>query len=380
MKKVGISTVYKGYNYGSALQAFATKKILAKLGYTGEIINVSGSLVKGRDVRLKKLFVMALRTMAHPVISKRSVKAYSSSISQQYSDETKQLFEAFFNDYIKADSFSMRTLTKIAKSQEYGAFICGSDQIWNSGAVYVDPQYYLRYAPEHKRIAFASSFGRDFVPEYNKKKIKKYISQIPYLSAREKSGTDIINNLTGKTAPCLLDPTLVLSGQVWEETFGLNDFKPNKEYVLAYFLNEPTEKAGDFIKRLAKENRCEIIALPYDREKADWFDKAESAGPIEFLKFVKNAKFVCTDSFHGTAFSINLKTPFYTFERDYGNAENQSTRVASLLELVDMEERFNPIEPLLSDFTKCEEVLERERKKALEYLKKSLNSIEALNE
>ena len=38
------------------------------------------------------------------------------------------------------------------------------------------------------------------------------------------------------------------------------------------------------------------------------------AGPKEFLSLLSNASFVCTDSFHGTAFSLLLDVPFVSFE------------------------------------------------------------------
>ena len=47
MKKVGICTLFTGYNYGSSLQAFAIKKTIDKLGYDPIIFKLSGSLVKG---------------------------------------------------------------------------------------------------------------------------------------------------------------------------------------------------------------------------------------------------------------------------------------------------------------------------------------------
>lgn len=114
-----------------------------------------------------------------------------------------------------------------------------------------------------------------------------------------------------------------------------------------------------------------VIALPYQREVRDWFDFAPDAGPVEFVKYVKNASYVCTDSFHGTAFAVNYKVPFYTFDRQYGSAGKQSSRVVSLLKLVSLENHFNPSIELLDapiDFSKSKAVLEIERNKAVEYL------------
>ena len=170
MKKIGVATVYTGYNYGSALQAYATKQILSDMGYEAEILKISGSLVKGRDIRLKKLFTVAFRSLIHKG-GVKSLKNYSSSISKEFKEGTIELFHDFFCKEISPLVLSFSNLRKKAKNSEYAAFICGSDQVWNSAVFYVDPFYYLRFAPLEKRIAFAPSFGRDFVPDYNKKKI-----------------------------------------------------------------------------------------------------------------------------------------------------------------------------------------------------------------
>ena len=56
MKKIGICTVYTGYNYGSALQAFAVKELVKRSGYIPVVFKLKGSIVKGRDFRIKKRY------------------------------------------------------------------------------------------------------------------------------------------------------------------------------------------------------------------------------------------------------------------------------------------------------------------------------------
>ncbi|CAH1057998.1 polysaccharide pyruvyl transferase family protein [Paenibacillus pseudetheri] len=372
IKKIGISTVHTGFNYGSALQAYASKVILQELGYQGINISLKGSLIKGRDVRIKKIAVIAIRLLRQPHNIKKRVSVYSDNLSKSYSEQTKVLFNNFRLNKINPYCCTWNQLKRIAKSDDFKAFLCGSDQVWNSEALYVDPQYYLRFAPKVKRIAFSPSFGRDKVADYNKSIIKKYIMDIPNLSVREESGVSIIKELTNKDATHLIDPTLMLDGTKWDQYLELQeDMSDAENYILAYFLNEPSDYAKECIKKLAQEKKVKVIALPYQREVRDWFDFAPDAGPVEFVKYVKNASYVCTDSFHGTAFAVNYKVPFYTFDRQYGSAGKQSSRVVSLLKLVSLENHFNPSIELLDapiDFSKSKGVLEIERNKAVEYL------------
>lgn len=339
-KKIGIATVYTGFNYGSALQAFATKTLLSEMGYESEVLKLSGSLLPGRDVRVKKILTVLFRSMLHPG-GVKSLKNYGDSIKKPLSPESVAMFRQFTDYNIRPYEEKYNNLKKSAHSEEYCAFLCGSDQIWNSAVFYVDPFYYLRFAPEEKRIAFAPSFGRDFIPNYNKRKIKKFVSGIKYKSVREESGVGLIKKLTGDSAQVLIDPTLVLNSDEWTKNLKLK-IKSEEKYLLAYFLDAPSEKAKKAVKDISEKYGLKIIGLPYSFEDTSWAENTAHAGPSEFVEYIKNASFVCTDSFHGTAFSLNFNIPFYTFERNYGNAGKQSARIQSILGIVSQNERYEP--------------------------------------
>ena len=382
MKKVGISTVYTGYNYGSALQTFAVKMICKELGYTGVVLHLGGSVIRGRDVRMGKAFTIALRLLSSPKKAMTSVRAYASGMTKAVPKETQQLFDEFICEHICPVVTTWKGLKKRGKQKDYLAFICGSDQIWNSDALYVDPQYYLRYAPKHKRIAFAPSFGRHSVAEYNKKPIGKFVTEIPYLSVREQSGISIVKQLTGRDSVCLLDPTLFFNKTEWAALLPLNNALNKPPYLFAYFLDKPSEQAMLCIKKIAHDNHLEIISLPYSMEKADWFDHTFAAGPLEFIDTLSNAAFVCTDSFHGTAFSLIMQIPFYTFERQYGVAGKQSARIESVLELVGLQDRYCPSVDALNlavNFTACEQVLAIEKARTTAYLSSAIATIEGVD-
>ena len=98
--------------------------------------------------------------------------------------------------------------------------------------------------------------------------------------------------------------------------------------------------------------------------------------------FKKNAKLVCTDSFHGMLFSINFNKEFHIFERNYGVAQNQSGRIKSILTILGIEERFIKNEILEDiefniDWKKVNENLEVQREKSRNYI---LNSLEKIGE
>lgn len=370
--KVILTTVFSAFNYGSSLQALAGKRIIEKTGYECELVKLK-SLIKGRDVRIGKLMTILFRSIF--LNKNNSLKTYNNSYNKTLVEGTECKFFNFTDTYLKPQEVTYGELKRMA--EESIACFSGSDQIWNSSTLYVDPLYYLRFAPQYKRVALSPSFGRDFIADYNKEKMRKWIIDYPYLSVREDSGVKLIKELTGRDATHLLDPTLIINSEEWKSILCIED-KPN-DYILAYFLDEPSDYAKKCLKKLKEKLDCKILAIPYKFEYMDYSDSIIAAGPKEFVELVANAKVVCTDSFHGTVFAINMHTPFFTYEREYGSANKQSERVLSILRKVDMLDRYQPknvVEELNNlDFEHSEEILNAERKKAYGYVNNAINSI-----
>lgn len=367
--KVLLTTVFTGYNYGSCLQAFAGKTFIRKMGYDCTLV-ARRSFMKGRNVHLGKLFTVLWRSLILRGRS-NSLTTYKKQYARALVGDSAERFNQFIAEYLSPHFLSWCELKGLAT--ESVACLAGSDQIWNSSSLYVDPLYYLRFAPASKRVAFAPSFGRDFIPTYNKEKIAKWISSFSFLSVRESSGVELIKALTGKDAIQLIDPTLMLDVNDWTSLLELNS-RADK-YILAYFLDDPSPVARNAIKQLTERLNYKVIAIPYEFSDMDYCDSIETAGPRDFLELIKGAAVVCTDSFHGTAFSINFHVPFYVFERNYGSASKQSSRILSLLTQMKMMHRYEVLDIKSEnclDFSYTDEVLNDEREKSKQYV---INSI-----
>lgn len=341
MDKIGIATVHTGFNYGSCLQAYAGQTYLSSLGYDVELLWYKDGLVKGRDIRIKKLICMGMRTIWRPKLLKKTFLTYQRSLKKEINQQTKEYFLDFQKKNLKVKKCSWGELKQYAKDPNTLACVCGSDQIWNATNVYIDPIFYLRFAPKYKRVAYAPSFGKNEIPNYNKNIIKNYISDFNYISVREEQGTEIVKELINRNVPAVIDPTLLLNKEQWSRCINKEMYLP-KEYILVYFLDKPTKTALSYIEKLEKDLQVPIIAIPYKYEELSSFRNLtyKDAGPEQFLNLIKNARFVCTDSFHGMAFSANFNIPFYIFQRDYGTATDQSSRIISLLEKLNLDDRF----------------------------------------
>lgn len=205
------------------------------------------------------------------------------------------------------------------------------------------------------------------------------LKNMKYLSIREHSGQRLIKELSGRDAMVVLDPTLVVSDDFWlERTHAIS----TKSYMLCYFLSEPKKDVLKYIGQISSRTGMKIVCLPYKNNLLG-FNGAElvEKGPFEFLDILRNADFVCTDSYHGTAFSLIFERPFISFSRNQPNEYNQTTRIHTLLKSVSLEERYMDSLPefdeeiLFCDFLKSKHLLEQQRTRSLKYLWASLNLI-----
>lgn len=181
----------------------------------------------------------------------------------------------------------------------------------------------------------------------------------------------------------------MLDCKQWKTTY--QEEKIVKEpYIFCYFLGS-NQKHREFAKKLKERTGCKIVTLPYmDEIVKDDFGFADEpmyqVGPREFLNLICHAEYVCTDSFHGTVFSILHHKKFFTFNR-YEETKKASTnsRLKSLLGLLEIENRLCKsdveIETIMQkeiDYKKVEEKLNILREDSRNYLKNAIQ--EALKE
>lgn len=191
------------------------------------------------------------------------------------------------------------------------------------------------------------------------------------LSVREDDGAKIIKELTGKDAPVLVDPTLLLTREKWLSIAKEASNKPKGKYLLTYFLGGIPDNYKKQIKNIVKENKLEVINLGDIREKETYI-----TGPSEFIDYINNCSILCTDSFHGAVFSILLEKPFIVFERI--GSTSMYSRIDTLLNKFKLNyrkaENMTWGEDVFNiDFSHIPSILSSERKKAIDYLNDALN-------
>ena len=253
-------------------------------------------------------------------------------------------FDEFSKSHFKVSrAFESWTDMTEASGKEYDAVVVGSDQLWLPSNVMAD-YYTLNWVPKGvKKIAYATSFGIGSIPTKYKKVYSEYLRRIDYLSARETSGQEIVKELADRDVPLVNDPALLLDAEGWNEIVS-NAPLIKEKYVFCYFMGNNPEQRG-FVKRLAKDKGLKVVALlhldQYIASDENYVDLAPwHVSPADFVNLVKNASCVCTDSFHGTVFSVIYSRPFFTFKRFNRKASlSTNTRIISLLTRLGLEER-----------------------------------------
>ena len=360
MKKVTVITLQNIRNYGSVLQALATQKLFEDLGCQVDFINYWRSdttslwkkacrLSEGSGVA-KKLLQFAIQAPTH--------------FRQKY------VFENFMDKHLHVQKQKVSTEQDFKNVPITSDIYCtGSDQTWNSGWNQgIIPGLFLDFVPDSvKKIAYAASIGKNKFEDWEKEETAKLVKRYVAISVREKAAVDALDEIGYKNAVHVLDPTLQMTREYWLRLSTPPLCKSG--YVLIYQLNKNTD-FDKYAVKYAKRKGLKLLRLCFNYTQIRKCGEAVALPKIEeFISLIANADTVITDSFHATAFSINLNTSFIAI---YPN--EYSSRLASILELTELQDRhlvdysdFSFADRKV-DFTKANEILARERHTAVDFL------------
>lgn len=384
-QKVGIVSCYFKHNYGSMLQAYATQQVLDNFQIDNETININQNIDFANGKKKYYLsqitnftFIKSKLGMIKLKLDKKINKNLGENIAIR--DAKYKEFENKFN--LTKPFKTYKELNEQCK--KYSSVVVGSDQLWLPVNVVAD-YYTLNWVPEDvNKISLATSFGVSKVPEKYKNDYKKFLSRIDNLSVREDAGVKLVKELSGKNATLVCDPTLLLTKEEWMQIQNEERIIKDK-YILCYFLGKNTEHRK-FAERLREKTGYKIVSLNHADEYVKYSDifadeTPYDVGPAEWINLIRNAEYVCTDSFHGTVFSLINNTKFFTFER-YSNKNSKvstNSRIYSLLGIVGLKERImngtENIDDVLNykiDFEKVNNKLAEFRQESKEFLKNAL--------
>ena len=225
---------------------------------------------------------------------------------------------------------------------QYSVFITGSDQVWRMTE---RKAYFLTFVPEgKKKISYAASISKNSLDENEQFFFRTALKDFDAISVREKSDVDLISNLCEQPIEWVVDPTMLLEDNQWNDICSPNLYK--EKYVFCYFLGGE-KRPRILAKEYARKNGLKLLTMPYltgDYPFEDFRNNRKNEERLfevcveDFLSLIRYADVVFTDSFHAVVFSIIFRTQFFVFDRLI--AVSMNSRIKSILELCEATHRF----------------------------------------
>lgn len=369
-KKVEVITLHRIVNYGSVLQAYATQETIKRLGYDVEFIDyypermhMLGMLkrIKNKGEKFQKSFF--IRNIARIIIFPSYLKRFNT-------------FKKFIKNNLNLSTSVYYTYRDLLENiPEADIYCTGSDQVWNSEwNEKIDNSFFLDFGVRNKKkVSYAASFGKKELSVAELEETKKLLLKYDYISLREVSGVEILEKIGISSSINVLDPTLLLTGGEWRKIASRR--YDNEEYILVYNLNR-NKKIDKYAENLSKKTGLKIRFLSYQFH--EFYKRGRISCNIDvedFLSLIDNAKYIITDSFHATAFSLNFNKEFIiVYPGKY------STRLQSILEVLGLEKRVAQSENDLNiinskiNYEIVSDKLNKEREKSIEWFKKALDN------
>ena len=315
--KTGLVTFYHIHHYGALLQAYATERSVERCGSQCEIVDYYVN--QNNDLFRRPTGLGSAAADVHTALHYAPLKA-------RY-----QRFEDFSKQYLRISGRRFESMEELKSAElPYDVILSGSDQIWNPKIFpdgRFDPVFFGAFS-RRRKIAYAPSFGIPHVPEGMEEELRGYLAGFSHVSVRERQGQAIVEEVTGKTVPVVLDPTLLLDREEWG---AIAQPPADKGYILCYCISKPGA-LSPYIHALAEKTGLPVVQLCGIRQKVHPKAKCVlDAGPAEFLGLFQNASYVCTNSFHGTVFSVQFQKPFFTAVAPLELAAPESSRTFSIL-------------------------------------------------
>ncbi|MEN6385118.1 MAG: polysaccharide pyruvyl transferase family protein [Phycisphaerales bacterium] len=380
MKKVAILTFFNRMNYGADLQAYALHKKVKDLGYDCEILDVlaPNDPCAKRPQIYKPLASSQKMQSIKNRINKKIVTFMAKILGTKNAQLKKEKFEQFKKMYMAVSERKFASVDDLYCHQMlYDIFITGSDQVWSPKSAFTSPEpYFLTFvSKDKKKISYAPSFGVSEIPQEVKEHYKQWLTNIDFLSVRENQGAEMVRNIAGRIAEVVLDPTLLLTADEWNQI--AVEPKIKKPYILLYDRIN-SSYVVKLAYHLSKKTGCSIVRIPRGNSREGIEYKIKNLfdiGPSDFLGLFHNASFVLTSSFHGTAFAINYNKPFYSILRK-GYLVN--SRIINILDNLRLASRLLyvgdsfPNDDYFVNFSQANVSLHKEREKSLAFLTNAL--------
>lgn len=336
-KKIGLISYYKDPNYGTVYQAYALAKAISNLGHQCEYIQYE-------PIYKTPIALIRIKKLVKDVLTRIGVYKHPETEVSFLKSNDFRVFRKNFDSFVKNNipvSKRLYFIDDISYSaNEYDLFVVGSDQTW-SPQMNSNPHTlnFLSFVDDvKKKRSYAPSIGTTHISAEYLDVLKHHLSTFEFLSCREYLNSSLLEKELQKKVQYVIDPTLLLTASEWASIS-----KPTKlpaKYILVYLLGAK-QCILEFAENISKQTGLPLYYVVSRPEYLTKDNALVNLTPESMLYALQNATCVITDSFHGTVFSVNFNTNFYSFaKRTGGEGVYDNDRIMDFLSVIGLQDRF----------------------------------------
>lgn len=331
-KTASIITMHFPCNFGAVLQVYGLSRYLQSRELDVNIINYIPRYFAEKN---SLWYIGNAKYRKNPLLR---ILYYMFMVPQRL--RRNHAFTAFRNNELNiTEQFSQEELMEGNKINS-DFYFCGSDQIWNEiNDTLFDPIYFLQFVNDStKRFSYAASgtisypFSKDV-----ENIVIPWIKSFNKIAVREDTLKQHLQTTIKTEVNHVCDPVFLLDKKEWLSLTEKKNVTPIKHpYIIVYAIGDdctPYKKARELGDKLS----LPVYAISWF--KCPYANRTLRCTPYEFLKYIADAKYVITNSFHGTAFSIIFNREFWVCDTSVANH-----RLLSILEKIHLRNRLLKID------------------------------------
>ena len=377
--KLAIVSVFDMYNvnFGNRLQAYALNRYLRENKKQYEVTSLY--FVKGFKDFLNTKKIPFLKKVKKRILRDYRKFTKQTGLCDEVSERLKR-FNEFSSKNIRLPDHPY-TWDDL-KESDYDVIVVGSDIVWFQHEDEIKRVRFLDFKAKNpfRKIAYAASFGTDWIPEENVSDVKRCLDDFEAISVRESSSVEFLKKSIGVDgAVYAVDPTMLLTSEQWESVEKKpEDIKNDEKYIFVYLLSQSIEDRKN-IERLAQKHGCRICTVPYASGTKSRADKnfgdirVMDCSPEEWVWLIHHAEYVITDSFHGVVFSTMFGRKFLSTKRkEVFDINNRMKDYLTNIQSIDKSVALENVESLES-FEWDYRTIEQRRKEMIQNSKKYID-------
>ena len=350
-------------NYGSALQSWALKTAVERLGYKPVLVDYCPDVLREANPLdpFKKMWDKDPESRRMCELSMPAIRENFDKFEHFYTER----FNRTGKKYTSAD------FADVVADEKLDGFLCGSDTIFCIDEFHgFEDAYYANYPCMRGRsVAYAASFGDSHFTPADYETLNQRLVNFKAIGLRENQMLSYVQTHAAVPAARVVDPTLLLTRADYDGIAAPST--PRAPYLLLYTRRYNSQMEA-FAIREARERGLDIVEISLRATNADLgHEMRYDAGVEEFLSLVRDAAFVVTNSFHGLIFAVQYSRPCFVFSREQGDS-----KIGEVLELFGMEDRLLhsdvPAPSVPTDYARVHARIEKARQVSMSFLKSEL--------